>query len=90
MFSKSIDLKFWKIFNLAIRITGLCFIIGSSIFIFCVVIMFCASINQNNSDYFCIGIILAIILFVSGILLVKLKKYYPRHIIEYFEDNKKE
>jgi membrane protein CcdC involved in cytochrome C biogenesis len=86
MISKLLEAKLWKAFNIAVRVTGYWFIIMSSGFIVCAVVLFVHPSKNINNEFIVLGVILAIILLIAGIFFVKLREYYPKHIISR-EDN---
>jgi len=74
MISKSLEAKLWKIFNVAIRVTGYWFIIMSSGFLVCAIVLFVYPSKNIDYEVIILGVILAIILLIAGIFFVKLKR----------------
>ena len=83
---KTLELKIWKLFNLAVRITGYCFILLSIVFLLCSLILFVVDSPYKDSlSFVSIGAILAVIILIGGLFMVKMKSYYPNHIEEYMK-----
>lgn len=83
MTSEKKEIIYWNFFNLIIKFTGFCFIIISALFLVSTIVMTIEPSGELDITLMIIKIILSIILIVTGFLIIKAKKYYPKHIKEY-------
>ncbi len=79
---EGMEMRYWKIFNTAARIGGVLFILVGIVFGIDQTLVFIELISREEGSLKITPGVISVSLLTIGILLVKVKAYYPKHLRE--------